>query len=73
MKRSNYLKLRSTFEAYEDAKNCRYKHPNNEEYAMAEIMTHKNLMYLIMDILWDEAPEDLKQDNPYNPELDRLS
>lgn len=72
MKRDNYLKLRSTFEAYEDAQNCRYKYPDNDEYAMAEVMTYNNFIYLIRDILWDEAPEDLKENNPYNPELDRL-
>ena len=52
MKRSNYLNLRCTFEAYEDAQNCRYKYPDNDEYAMAEVMTYNNLIYLIRDILY---------------------
>ena len=40
---------------------------------MAVSMTYDNLMNRIEDILWDEAPEDLKENNPYNPELYRLS
>lgn len=72
MKRENYLKLRSTFEAYEDAQKCRNKFPDNDLYDMAVTMTYHNLMNRIEEILWDEAPEDLKENNPYDPELDRL-
>lgn len=39
---------------------------------MAVTMTYHNLMNRIEEILWDEAPEDLKENNPYDPELDRL-
>ena len=73
MKRDNYLKLRYTFEAYKDAQECLNKFPDNDLYDMAVSMTYDNLMNRIEDILWDEAPEDLKENNPYNPELYRLS
>ena len=66
MKRNNYDNLKATYEAYEWARDMRYKHPENMDYKDAVNETYDNLMAQIRFILWDEAPEELKP--PVNPD-----
>ena len=66
MKRINYDNLKSTYEAYEWARNMRYKQPDNLDFVDAVNMTYENLMAQIRFILWDEAPKELK--TSVNPE-----
>lgn len=71
MKINNYNELLKRYEAYEDAKMCKYLHPENDEYHDFVTHTHSNLIDYIIHILWDEAPEELKPaKNPYDFELE---
>ena len=66
MKKVNYNNLKSTYEAYEQARDMHYKQPDNLDYVDAVSGTYDNLIAQIRFILWDEAPRELR--TPTNPD-----
>lgn len=65
MKRENYDNLKLCFEAYERAGAMHAKYPDDPDYGEAVDITWGNLIEEIRHLLWDEAPEELKE--PVDP------